>query len=218
MAEEVSAIEKMQKITVDTPLRMRWQYYRETIADFTIMDDIFARNVLKEKRCTEYLLETILGEEKVKILDQVIQIDYKNLQGRSVVLDCVARDQKNRIMNVEIQNENKGASPKRARYHSGLIDMNTLNAGQDFEELPEKYIIFITGNDVLKKNLPVYDIQRKIRNTGEIFEDEEHILYVNAKIQDDTKLGRMMHDLHCKNADEMYSSVLADRVRMLKEE
>lgn len=26
-----------------------------------------------------------------------------------------------------------------------------------------------------------------------------------------------MHDLHCKKADEMYSKVLADRVRILKE-
>lgn len=44
-----------------------------------------------------------------------------------------------------------------------------------------------------------------------------HILYVNSQIQDDTKLGRLMHDLHCKNADEIYSEVLAARVRQLKE-
>ena len=27
---------------------------------------------------------------------------------------------------------------------SGLMDMNTLNAGQDFSGLPESYVIFIT--------------------------------------------------------------------------
>lgn len=47
--------------------------------------------------------------------------------------------------------------------------------------------------------------------------DGEQIIYVNAGIQDDTELGRLMHDLHCKNADEMYSSVLAKRIRELKE-
>ena len=47
--------------------------------------------------------------------------------------------------------------------------------------------------------------------------DEAHIIYVNSKRQDDTELGRLMHDLHCKNAKDMYSKVLADRVYELKE-
>lgn len=209
--------EKKQKITADMTMEERWECYRSTIAELTIMSDIFARNVLKEKTCTEYLLETILGEEKVTVLEQVLQMDYKNLQGRSAILDCVARDRKNRIVNIEIQNEGEGASPERARYHSGLLDMNTLKAGQDFEELPEKYVIFITRDDTMKMNLPIYDIRRKIVNTGKSFADNECILYVNAKIQDDTRLGKLMHDLHCKKADEMYSKVLADRVRILKE-
>lgn len=209
--------EKKQKITADMTMEERWECYRSTIAELTIMSDIFARNVLKEKTCTEYLLETIFGEEKVTVLEQVLQMDYKNLQGRSAILDCVARDRKNRIVNIEIQNEGEGASPERARYHSGLLDMNTLKAGQDFEELPEKYVIFITRDDTMKMNLPIYDIRRKIVNTGKSFADNECILYVNAKIQDDTRLGKLMHDLHCKKADEMYSKVLADRVRILKE-
>ena len=36
-------------------------------------------------------------------------------------------------------------------------------------------------------------------------------------VQDDTELGRIMHDLHCKKADEMHSQVLAKRVHELKE-
>ena len=47
--------------------------------------------------------------------------------------------------------------------------------------------------------------------------DEAHIIYVNAKRQDNTELGRLMHDLHCKNAKDMYSKVLADRAYELKE-
>ena len=217
VSNSVAENEKKQKITADMTMEERWECYRSTIAELTIMSDIFARNVLKEKNCTEYLLETILGEEKVTVLEQVLQMDYKNLQGRSAILDCVARDRKNRIVNIEIQNEGEGASPERARYHSGLLDMNTLKARQDFEELPEKYVIFITRDDTMKMNLPIYNIRRKIVNTGKSFEDKECILYVNAKIQDDTRLGKLMHDLHCKKADEMYSKVLADRVRILKE-
>lgn len=52
----------------------------------------------------------------------------------------------------------------------------------------------------------------------EEFPDETYIIYVNAKIQDETtELGRLMHDQQCRNAEEMYSEILAGRVRELKE-
>ena len=146
-----------------------------------------------------------------------MQKDYKNLQGRSAILDCVVRDSDGKQMDVEIQQDNEGASPKRARYHSGLMDMNTLNPGQDFDELPESYVIFITRDDALGYGLPIYHIHRTIEEVSEDFKDEAHIIYVNSKKQDDTELGRLVHDLHCKNADEMHSPVLAKRVHELKD-
>lgn len=97
------------------------------------------------------------------------------------------------------------------------MDMNTLNPGEDFDELPESVVIFITQGDVLGYGQPIYHITRKIEEVNETFQDETHIIYVNAKIQDDTELGRLMHDLNCKNAKDMYSEVLAKRVSELKE-
>ncbi len=90
-----------------------------------------------------------MEKQDLKVIDQIIQKDYKNLQGRSAILDCVARDSEGKQFDVEIQQDNEGASPKRARYHSGLMDMNTLNPGQDFDELPESYVIFITFRHVV---------------------------------------------------------------------
>ena len=95
--------------------------------------------------------------------------------------------------------------------------MNLLNPGDFFDNLPETYVIFITKNDVLGYNLPINHIRRRSNETGEIFEDGQHILYVNSKKQDNTELGRLMHDLHCKEADKMYSNVLSARVQQLKE-
>lgn len=181
------------------------------------MSDVFMRNVFKKRECTEYVLQVIMRKKELRIIEQVLQKDYKNLQGRSAVLDCVARDSDGKQMDVEIQQDNEGASPKRARYHSGLMDMNTLNPGQNFDELPESYVIFITKDDALDYGLPIYHVNRKIEEVGENFKDEAHIIYVNSKKQDDTELGRLMHDLHCKNAGDMHSKILADRVRELKE-
>ena len=198
-------------------LEQRYERYKEKIKHFTIMNDIFMRNVLKELSCTEYILQVIMNKKELKVIDQTLQKDYKNLQGRSAILDCVAKDAENNFFNVEIQGENDGASPKRARYHCGLLDMNLLNPGNPFDSLLETYVIFITKNDVLGYNRPISHIQRRIKETEDIFQDGQHILYVNSKKQDDTKLGRLMHDLHCKEADEMYSNILASRVHQLKE-
>ena len=161
-------------------LEQRYIRYKDVIKELTIMNDIFMRNVFKKRECIEHVLRIIMEMKNLQVLDYTVQKDYKNLQGRSAILDCVARDDVNNQYNVEIQQDTEGASPKRARYHSGLLDMNTLNPGQNFEEL--------------------------------------HIIYVNSSIQDeDTALGRLMHDLHCKNANDMYSEVLAKRVSELKE-
>ena len=195
----------------------RCERYKEKIKDYTIMDDIFMRNVFKKKECVEYILQVVMNKKELQVIDHVLQKDYKNLQGRSAVLDCVAKDETNRQFNIEIQGENEGASPKRARYHSGLLDMNTLNPGEPFEKLPETYVIFITRNDILGYNRPICHINRKVEEENEPFEDREHIIYVNSKKQEDTELGRLMHDLHCKDAKDMYSDILSTRVYELKE-
>ena len=46
---------------------------------------------------------------------------------------------------------------------------------------------------------------------------KEKIKHFTIKKQDDTELGRLMHDLHCKESDKMYSTILSARVHQLKE-
>ena len=202
---------------LNSDLESRYEKYKGIIKNFTLMSDIFMRNVFKKRECLEYVLQVIMKKKDLHVIDQIIQKDYKNLQGHSAVMDCVARDSTGKQFDVEIQQDNEGASPKRARYHSGLMDMNTLNPGQDFEKLPESYVIFITRDDILGYGLPIYHIDRQIKELNEAFQDEAHIIYVNSRKQDDTELGRLMHDLHCKKADEMHSPILAKRMYELKE-
>ena len=206
-----------EKIMPENGLEVRYERYKGIIKNFTLMSDIFMRNVFKQRECLEYVLQVIMEKQDLKVIDQIIQKDYKNLQGRSAIMDCVARDSEGKQFDVEIQQDNEGASPKRARYHSGLMDMNTLNPGQDFDELPESYVIFITSDDILGYGFPIYHIDRHIKEANNSFQDEAHIIYVNSRKQEDTELGRLMHDLHCRNADKMHSPVLAKRVHELKD-
>ena len=202
---------------VSHDIEARYERYRETIKKFTLMSDIFMRNVFKDKACVEYVLQVIMDMPDLRVQEYTLQKDYKNLQGRSAILDCVAASSDGRVFNIEIQQEDEGASPKRARYHSGLMDMNVLRQGQGFDKLPECHVIFITRDDVLGHGLPIYHIRRKIDELNADFGDESQIIYVNSQKRDNTELGRLMHDMNCIRADQMYSKTLAARVRELKE-
>lgn len=74
------------------------------------------------------------------------------------------------------------------------------------------------GNDVLKSDLPIYHIDRVVRETGEYFGDDAHIVYVNAKIRDNSALGKLMHDFFCKDSRDMEYKVLAERVHFFKKD
>ena len=122
-----------------------------------------------------------------------------------------------RKYNIEFQNADSGASMKRARYHGSLVDANTLETGQVPNDLPDTYIIFITENDTLGCNLPIYHINRTIEENCQQCHDQLHIIYVNSSFQDNTALGKLMHDLHCSDPHDMHSEILAQRVLELKE-
>ena len=97
-----------------------------------------------------------------------------------------------------------------------MIDADTLLSSENYDELPETYVIFITENDILRQNKPLYVIDRMINGTPDKFDDGSHILYVNSQIQDDTKLGRLMRDFACVDPDRYSYKVLSDRARYFK--
>ena len=113
--------------------------YKETIKNLTVMSDILARNVFKDKNACEYVLRIILEDKELTVIDNETQMDFRNMHGRGVVLDCVAKDGSGRVINVEIQQDDEGAHPKRARYHLGMMDSNVLDTGKNFDRLPETY-------------------------------------------------------------------------------
>ena len=135
------------------------------------------------------------------------------------MLDIDAVDSESREIDIEIQRADKGAGFRRARYHSSILDAHLLRPRQDFDELPETYVIFITENDVLRGNQPLYIIERQIVNMGIPFDDGEHIIYVNgANRNSTTELGKLMHDFFCIDPDDMHFKELADKARFFKQD
>ena len=190
---------------------------KRIIASLTLMDDLFMQVVLEEQACTEYILQTILDKSSLKLMEQRLQKRLPNLHGRALVLDCLCTDEKGLLYNIEVQNSSAGAIPKRARYHAALMDTHTLKKGEKFSKLPESYVIFITDKDVLGEGEQLYQIERVIRKSGNLFKDGSHILYFNTARQDDNALGKLARDFKEANPKEIQSKVLSHRVASLKE-
>ena len=189
---------------------------RKFLAELILMDDIFMRVVLKDVKCTEFILQTILEKPELRVKSQSIQSDLKNLEGRSLVLDCLCTDKEGTIYNIELQNDSLGASPKRARYHSGLIDMNISKKGKSFDYLPESYVIFICSRDILKGDKQIYHISRIIKESGAVFPDQANIIYVNTSKSSSNELGKLIEDFYTADPKKMHSKILAKRVSKLK--
>lgn len=190
----------------------------QRLRGFRLLDDDFMSKVFEDKECTKFLLQIILDRTDLKVITVHGQHDIKNLQGRSVRLDILAVDVEGRVYNIEIQRSDKGAEVKRARYNSSLIDANVTEPGEKYENLCESYVIFITENDIMKAGLPIYHIDRTVKETGELFGDESHIIYVNSQIKDESALGKLMHDFYCTDPKDMNYKILAERVRYFKED
>ena len=56
-------------------LEARYEKYRGILKDLTIMSDMFMK-----RECTEYVLRVVMDKKDLKVIDQVLQKDYKNLQ------------------------------------------------------------------------------------------------------------------------------------------
>ncbi len=166
----------------------------------------------------ELVLRIITGKNDLIITSCVIQKDMKRLAGaRSICLDAYGTDLNGKKYDLEIQREDKGADPYRARYHSSVMDIENLDAGQEFKDLPETYTIFITEKDFYGKGEPLYIVERMNLTTGKYFDDGEHILYVNGEYRGDSALGKLMHDFNCTDAKDMNFALMAERTRYLKE-
>ena len=205
------------KARAGCPAYMTNPEYLAEIERFRLMDDDFMSKCLENApECIELILQIIIGKKDLKVIKSQTEYPIKSLQGRGVRFDVFARDSKGREYDIEIQRSDHGAEPKRARYNSALMDANALTSGEDFGKLRDTYVIFITENDVMGDGQEVYSYLRMEEHSGKRLRDGTHIIYVNGATRSDTEIGKLVHDLLCRDAAEMYFEVLRKRVSEFK--
>ena len=194
----------------------------ERIQGLRLMDDDFMTIVFSgDNKLTEFLLRILLDRKDLTVKQSLTQKERHNIFGRSVRLDILAVDTEGKQYNIEIQRADKGASEKRARYNLSMIDSHSLKKNDNFEVLPETYIIFITENDIYGEKEPIYDVKQSITTKkGKVlpFDNGVHTIYVNGAYNGEDAIGWLMHDFRESNADKMHYAEIAERVRFHKQE
>ena len=190
---------------------------KQVIGSLCMMNNRFMNFMLDDnKKAAQVFLRVILGDDKIKVRNVRIQSFIQNIYGHSSQLDILAQDSKGRYFNVEVQRSDEGAPARRARFYSSILDTHFLQPGKLYEELPDTYVIFITENDVLHDNLPLYNIRRRIDENAKCFEDGSRIIYVNSQRRDNTALGKLMQDLYCTEPKNLHYHEFAERMEFLK--
>ena len=199
-------------------LEQKKSRYLEKIKQLRLMDDTFFNSCFDGNiPCMEVVLRAVMGNDRLRVTEVITQQSVPNLYGRAVRFDALATDGET-VYDVEIQRSDEGAVPRRARFNSSMIDSREVSKGTLFPDLPETYVIFITEHDVWKRGKPLYKVRRTFEDIEEVFNDGAHILYVNGEYQSESPLGHLMHDFFCRDPNDMYSDVLAERVRFFKED
>lgn len=193
---------------------------KKTIEGLTLFDDDLMSKVFDENiEATTLLLRIILQQENIKVTKVKGQVELKNpiVGGRTIKLDIDATLDDDEKIDIEVQRDTEGSHPKRVRFHSSMLDSRMLKEKEKFKELKDSYVIFICEHDKFKQGLPLYHIDRYIRETNELFQDGSHIIYVNGKYDGEDEIGQLMHDFHCTESKDIYYKELADGVKHFKE-
>ena len=154
---------------------------RKTLQELTIKDNFMFGAVMMDEDICKELLELILGFKISSVTVSreksiVYRPEYKGIR-----LDVIAADEDRTHYNVEMQVRYKRNLGKRSRYYHSQIDMEMLQAGLEYDLLPDSYVIFICDFDPFSKKKYYYSFGNFCREEpGLSLNDGNHTIFLST--------------------------------------
>ena len=152
------------------------------LRELTIKDDFMFGAVMSDPENCRELLEMILGIsiDRIEVSKEKSMVYHPEYKG--VRLDVYARDEKNTCYNVEMQASRRPVLGKRSRYYQSQMDMEMLQSGRDYEELPKSFVVFICDFDPFGKELYRYTFKMKCEEDVNVeLEDARQIIFLSTQ-------------------------------------
>ena len=134
-------------------------YTYKPVEELTLTDDFMFGYIMKQEEYCKPILELLLGFK-------IRKLEYTELQksiapfyeSKGVRLDVYVKDS-GKVYDIEIQTSSRDDLSKRSRFYQSAIDMDNLAKGEDYETLPESFVLFICTFDPFGKGLPKYTFE-----------------------------------------------------------
>ncbi len=192
------------------------------LEELELWDDFMFGAVMSNKELCKPLLEMIL-QKKIKDIQYPELQKSINLQydARSIRLDVYIEDDENTVYDIEIQATNEKNLPKRSRYYQGMIDLNIINKGEDYNKLKQSYVIFICRYDPFQKGRCFYRFESICVDDQELkLEDDSVKIIINPFGEQEEKLGKgfraFMDFLKNGKASDRYTESLEKEIDAVK--
>lgn len=194
----------------------------EIVDGLRLIDDTFMKLFFQgNTKAVELMLNIILKKDNLVLEKPVVEKTIMNPEtgGKDVAFDIYARDNNGKRYDIEMQRTGGVGLKKRGRFYSAALDHIMLKAGEDYKQMQDSYVIFLLEKDYFQGKKPIYEIERMNLSTNERFCDGNHLIFVNcAYVDSTTRLGRLIHDLLCSNAIDMYYDELRISMAYYKSE
>ncbi len=166
---------------------------RDLVKKLVPMDDIMFRKMAEEKLFCQEIIRVIIGDPNLVVLENTPQLMVANLQGRSVILDAYCKLSDGREINIEVQKADNDDHQRRVRYNGALLTANLTDPGTKFDKVPDVCVIFISRFDMFKFGLPLYHVDRIIRENGKPVDNGFEEIYVNSAVKDESEVADLMN-------------------------
>ena len=129
--------------------------------ELTFTDDFMFCKTLQENEdlCKE-LTELVLGRKIGRIVKTEKQKSVEmTADGHGVRFDVYFEDDDSTVYDIEMQRSDTKELPLRSRYYQGMIDLDYLEKGHKYQELPDSYIIFLCVFDLFQQGYHKYSFR-----------------------------------------------------------
>ena len=199
-------------------MSLNLQQYHNQIQALRPMDDVFFEVLIQQPGVCEEMLRVLLDCPELIVLDIHAQHSIRNLLKRSVRLDALCHLPDNRLVNIEIQNENNTNHFKRVRYNEACVTTQATDPGTNFENIPTVYSLYISDFDMFKKEKTIYHIRKSVVETDQTIDDGTLEIYANTTINDGSTIAEYLQLLKETSIDNPKFPHLTGGVKYLKNE
>ena len=165
---------------------------REEAKKLVPIDDVMFRKMAEDLGFCQEILRVFLNDSDLIVLENTPQYVVTNLQGRSVILDAHCKLGDGREIDIEVQKANDDNHQKRVRYNGSVLTANIMDPGEKFKNVPDVCVVFVSRFDMFKDGIPLYHVDRVVRETGKVVANGFEEIYVNAAVSDGSDVSELM--------------------------